>query len=370
MKRSIQLLLLLPLLWAAGCQKEASTPGSETTGKPGEKPVHIRTAIANPSKATKAVILGTTIPDGFSYGLFVCNEGETDENNKHKDNSWNLKASYKAGADGNDGKWTYQYVDNMKNGSLTPSFYDNITITAREDQKKADLYAYSPYMEGAYLSDPTAIPFSFANGSQSDLMYAVENAGTDNKGLDPLREDVETLPAHFTFKHALALLVFEFKLKNHISSTNTSNYILKQITVNNKKFGTSVAKLYKEGTFNAVDGSFSSDSDVNSLEVSANNLTIQHRDDGPDGIAYLLLVPTDLEDDELEMEFNLSSTDDVKLPPFVLKKEDLKHIDGTYGFQGGYKYTFHFTLDNFLYLNGVTISDEWTEGEELTPIEI
>lgn len=375
MKRLIELTLLLPLLWAAGCQKETSTPGDKTSGEVGEATVKIHASLASPNNSTKAVILEDNIPDGFSYGLFVCTNNTQDQ--KHKLNSWNLKATYKAGSDETDGKWTYQYIDNLNLGTLTTSSYENITITDREDHKPADLYAYAPYISGAFSTDPTRIPFTIENNiiNQADLMYAEENSDPQkNKGLDPLSED--ELEADFTFKHALTLLAFEFRIKNHVSNTNTSNYILRSISVKNTKKGTEgcKAKLYNQGLYNAVENkfSFTVNNEVETIEVNQSELLISHKDNGPDLTAYMLLVPTDVNDDELEFTFKLSAENSVPLPPFVLKKEYLKHSDDetTYGFKGGYKYTFKFTLDDFLYLNG-TIIDEWAEEEEeLTPIEI
>ena len=374
MKHIAQLLLLLPLLWAVGCQKESSRQEREMTGTKGEAPVQIHASLATSTPATKSIIRGTDIPDQFSYGLFVCTEGNTDE--AHKMNSWNLKSSYAAGLEGEAGTWSFQYIDDYGSGELSANTYDYITITSKEDENgnsiKADLYAYAPYIKGTF--SPTAIPFSIAknNYNQIDLMYAEENdLPAINKGLDPLA-NVEKLEANFTFKHALALLVFEFEIKNHNNAFSTK-YLLNNITI--KKINpenNTEAHLYKSGYFNAITPTFYNCSEVDALSVSitndlGDNFAIIPVEGGPDATAYVALVPTKVEDDELEIVITLNSH---PTKPFVIKKENLRHNGGEFGFQGGYKYTFSFTMDNYLYLDDFSIS-EWDDQEyPLETVEI
>lgn len=376
MKRKTQLFLLLSLLWAAGCQKEASHQSNEGSREEREAMVQIHASLSKPTNATKAIIKGATIPDNFSYGIFVCMSNDETYKKKHKDNSWNLKASYKANEE-EEGTWSYQYV-NPADGSLNENSYNNITITAREGHEHADLYAYAPYT--AYTADdykqsgPTAIPFSIANNNkdQLDLMYAVENTSpTENKDLDP-ESETEFLEANFTFKHALALLVFEFEIKNHNNAFSTK-YLLNNITI--KKINpenNTEAHLYKSGYFNAITPTFYNCSEVDALSVSitndlGDNFAIIPVEGGPDATAYVALVPTKVEDDELEIVITLNSH---KTKPFVIKKEYLRHDGGEFGFQGGYKYTFSFTMDNYLYLDDFSIS-EWDDQEyPLETVEI
>lgn len=344
-----------------------------------EVPVRIHTALATPANATKAIVHGIEVPDNFSYGLFVCNHGSTDE--KHKDNSWNLQASYAKGQVGNAGTWSYQYVEDFTNGMIGSYAYNYITITSKKDptgrEVFADLYAYAPYYaptgNAAYENlNPTAIPFTIADdvSEQADLMYATENADqSKNKGLSALNEDVETLEANFTFTHALALLAFEFKIKNFETYSNT--YTLQSIQVKKTESATT-AKLYGSGTFNAIDGTFNSDCvDKDNLTIRQNQVIV-HQNNNADLTAYVALVPTQIEDDELEIHFifNKGISPQIEVKPFVLKKEYLKHEDGiNYGIKGGYKYTLRFTLDNYLFLDGFTVGT-WEDGEPLEDIAI
>ncbi len=366
MKRLIQLFLLLPLLWVAGCQKEVSEQRTEATGTVGEKTVIIQATLAEPKAVSKALVHGESFYNGFGYGIFVCDHLTTDY--RHKQNSWNLKASYQINGDNNEGVWTYQYIDNLRDGTLTSNQYANITITDKQDNNDlhvtADLFAYAPYVPEAYNNDPTCIPFTIASSiaNQDDLMYAEENGDPEkNKGLDPLTEGEDPLEVSFTFKHALALLAFDIQELNNYGGSNASTYTLNSITVKNVNTGTgSTAKLYNGGYFNALDGSFNcTGNETESITISSNFVISPNNQD----LAYMVLVPTEIEDNELEFVFTMNTGKSMDLHPYRLKKADLLHSDGsTVGFKGGYMYTFHFTLDNYLYLNDIEISDFWEEG--------
>lgn len=366
MKPLIQILPLLLLCLSVGCQKEISEEGEAT--RDGGTIVQINAALAGRTNATKAIIGDTEFPDKSTYGIFVCKNGGYE---KHKLNSWNLAAVYNVNQETLTGKWSYYYVADQRKGGLSDYGYDFITITARQDHSAADLYAYAPHITEAFENGPEAIPFTIAErlADQADLMYAVENADPDqNKGLDPEGDD--PLVANFTFQHAMSQLVFTFKLKN-----NNTLYQLNKIVVKKAKENTT-AKLLREGTFNAIDGTFAGE-DVDSLFVSYKGawsvapINIDSKDNA--AIARMLIPPTVVEDDELVIEFYMNDKPQI-VRPFLLKKEYLKHGDNSqYGFQSGYTYTFNFTMDNYLYLNGIAIDDTWKEADsenQLKDIEI
>ena len=389
MKRILNIFTLVSLLAAISCTKQ---PEGRTEAV--ETPVHIEAGLLSNETATKAPILTTTFPDAAnqytkadaaSYGIFVCKNGTLDT--PHKANSWNLKAEHYPDGDPSTPDWRYTYVGNVSTGELAEGYYDNISITERlDDHATADLYAYAPYLAGAYARTPEAIPFNMAVGmsSQQDLMYAVENQATHNdltpaqdgnEGLDPTEP---VLNATFTFRHAYALLAFKFKLR-----TEGSIYNLQYITVNLRdpdSDGITSAKIYKSGTFNAVTGTFNAGcQEVSSYQVSYPTIgDYQTAGIGATDVtsatteatAYLMMVPTQPEDDELVFYFTFQEYGQLTLQPFYLKKSQLLHSDGvTYGFQSGYRYTFHFTLDNYLYLDGIDIEDGWG-SDTLGPFEI
>ena len=340
-------------------------------------PVYINTEIIEATE-TKLPTFGLSFPAyndndlRGSYGIFVCKNRTTDRANAHKTNSYNLQAKF----DGT--QWTYYYVGDLSTGRVSESGNDHITLTKRNDNETADLYAYSPYIPNAYSSGPTAIPYSmlyahYQNLYQYDLMYAVQNSDTyfgtpgSNANFDPESED--PLLANFTFRHAFSLLAFKFKLGNDASSgaygTGTV-YNLTNITVALKD-GATTAKLYSAGTFNAITGEFVDNNDVSSISIPQYDRTISSASSY--STFYIMLVPTDVADNELIFTFTVNGK---TLQPFSLLASHLiRYTDGTHttpveGTEGrmeaGYIYTFYFTLDNYLYL------DDFTVGEWTTPV--
>lgn len=344
------------MLSLVACTKETDRSRNDTA-------VRIQASISSREASTKAPVIGSAFPNNGSYGIFVCKNGTT--TTAHKFNSWNIRASYTE-SDG----WNYYYVSNLSSGAVASTGYDHITLTARDDAATADLYAYSPYVQSAYSAGPTAIPYSIAENidNLTDLMYAQENMTPDNTDLDPL--SVSDLSATFTFKHAYSLLAFRFKL-GHDSYTGGygtgTTYNLTKITVtldDPDSDGSTTAKLYTSGTFNALTGSFN----AGGTEVSSLSVTYPTFGDWKRTInsastyatAYMVLVPTDVADDELVFTFTVNGQ---VLQPFKLQRLQLLHNDSsTYGFRPGFKYTFNFTLDNYLFFDGFTVSDVWDDA--------
>ena len=341
-------------------------------------PVYINAEIQDVSE-TKNPTFETSFPAyndndlRGSYGIFVCKNGTTNRANAHKTNSYNLQAKY----DGTN--WTYYYVADLSSGQVSESGNNHVTLTKRDDTPKtADLYAYSPYIRDAYAYGPTAIPYSitrirWSNIYQYDLMYAVENSatysGTDgsNANFDPESED--PLQANFTFRHAFALMEFKFKLGNDAVSgaygTGT-NYALTNITVTLQD-GATTAHLYSSGSFNAITGEFVDNNEVSSVSIPQYDKVISSATS--DTIVDLMLVPTEVADNELIFTFTVNGK---TLQPFSLLATHLRrYTDDTHStpvpdtegkLEGGYIYTFSFTLDNYLYL------DDFSVGVWTTPV--
>lgn len=359
MNRKINILMLVSLL-AVACSKQL--PGQSGAV---ETPVHIEAGLLSNKMGTKGPITDTNFPDAAAsttsagaatYGIFVCENGTLDT--PHKSNSWNLRAAHYPDDDPSTPDWRYTYVGNLSTGALASGDYDDLSITSHPEGKTADLYAYAPYIQDAYRNTPQAIPFTM-NGSmvsQIDLMYAVENLTNANSALDP-RES--SLNATFTFRHAFTLLEFKFKLR--VNGTFTSLNRINVSLNDPDDDGITSGKIYTSGTFNAVTGTFNSCNAVNSYSVTYPNSYATGATDinsaTIEASAYLMLVPTQPENDELVFRFTIGG---LTLQPFYLKKSQLLHSDGiTYGFQSGFTYTFHFTLDNYLYLDGIDIEDGW-----------
>ena len=367
MKKTVFFIITLALLLPA-CNREAM-PG------PGEAVVHINVSLIEDDVATKFPITGSSfsayspVDHSGTYGIFVCLNGTTDT--AHKLNSWNIMARYAT-----EDNCLFYYVASLSSGEVASTGYNHITLTKRDlDNKSADLYAYAPYTLSAYANGPTAIPYSITNNiaTQTDLMYAVENITSDNTDLSPTSN--EPLTATFTFKHAFSLLNFRFKLGNNGSTCSLSDVTVRVIDPDSD--GETTAKLYRSGTFNAITGTFNNDglSPPSPLSVlltdSGSSTPIPINSTSYDASANLMLVPTNVEDDELGFTFTVNGQ---TLQPFSLKASHLTRyeednttpVDGTEGkLEGGYRYTFYFTLDNYLYLDGFTVG-EWTTP--LTPL--
>lgn len=338
------ILLLVLLLLPSGCNKQNYEAG------PKEAIVNIRTSIESTSPATKYHISGTTVN---SYGIFVCEHNTTDT--PHKSNSWNILAQYNSTA----GEWQYYYVANLITGALSSSPTQNLTITERPDGHSADLYAYLPYRQDAFNKSPTRIPYSLPCSDVTwydrdiqDLLYAVQN-GSGNKDLDPTSGD--PLEAVFTFRHAFALLVFNF---SSLYSGSSHNIFRATISKNPDYTGVSIARLYASGTFNAITGTFNDDDAVNvqSFFSQAADWRTDITSPGVESPLYMMIVPTEFNDGELQVTFML---DGINTRPFIIRNVDVQHFDGTAGFQAGYVYNFHYTIENYVRFDGVTVSDDW-----------
>ena len=346
MKHFFTYLVLLLITLCTSCRKEVKETRQEAI-------VNITTSLANTmsSVTTKAVRTGAVFLNYDSYGICVFKNGTLDT--PHKSNSSNIRAY-------NYDMWRYY-------PSGSSSYTSDLTISSREDAATADLYAYVPWID-RFSVNIERIPYSVR--SQIDIMYAEENLATyensigGNQNLSPTSPD--PLNAHFSFKHLYALLVFNFKLLN-AGTTYTVNSIT--VSLNDEEGDGTIAKLYSEGYFNAITGSFlPGATEENSItfndgQLSFNNEPINNTTTG--GNRGIMLVPTEVADNELVFTFTINGQ---TLLPFVLQKEQVRHYvndtpTDTYGFKSGYKYTFYFTLDNYIYFNGITISDQWNEME-------
>ncbi len=332
-------LLFLGILSLTACTKEPSSAGS--TG--GSQVVDIRASIQGESAPTKAtwVNFGNTA----TYGIFTCIHEDTSSPTEFatfKPSLWNAQAQMSGG-------WKYKNVASYTDGTLYSEGSSSFILMGRNDGKLADFYAYAPWSQTAFLTGPRNIPFN----RSTDLMYATENTTNANRGKDPA--SLSALTADFHFQRVMACLRFEFTLDT--PDNTTMSVSLNSIQDNDPAGGTAV--LYSGGVFDAITGAFVSKTETDRL-TGLGSCQVS----GGGGAIQFTLVPTEVSvDDELTFTF-YSSTH--MLPPFVLKASQVLHSDGiTHGFQAGYKYTFHFTLDNYVRLDGFNIQT-WGDPEDLS----
>lgn len=309
------------------------------------------------SVETKAPILSgesggeAQFPKNASYGLFICDHVAEGPNSyiEHAPNYNNIKANNSKDAS----KWMFSYNDDKL------EFPVIFLIGKKDDADRsvcADIFAYAPYDKG--VTSPECIEFEIS--TQTDVMYAIQNcAPSVNKNINPIGSASE-VDVPLTFAHALTLLEFNVELKNdkynHPEGNGDVNgYSIDKITI--AKNSTAEVPLYSGGTLNAVNGTLTPKDDVESMTVKckcdANKNKIK---------TYLLLVPTQPDDDEYIFSFHLN--DVVLNSVFHLKKEHLRHGDSAeYGFKAGYKYTFNFVIDNYIHFTGVEFG-KWTTVEK------
>ena len=218
-------------------------------------------------------------------------------------------------------------------------------------------------------------------------MFAAEN-GVDNLDIDPADLDANprftqngplgrTLEVSLTFTHALALLEFDFWVKNRWynhpdENGNALGYTLNSIKVTRREGG---HPLYTSGKMNAMRSGLLYDlTESASVTVSGlaphNGGTITvgsgNYSPGTAAKAYILQVPSQAgetySDGDYTFEFHFSGQ--TYPVTFTLLREHIRHADGTtYGFQPGYRYRFKFEIDNYVHFEGVTVG-EWETVEE------
>ena len=347
---------MLAVLLAAACTKQPA-------GEQGAV-VEIRTAVEGAAGDTKAIITGTDFPSWNdraddprgTFGIFSCvHEDVPSEYAAHKPTTYNMRG-YKSGS-----SLRYHYVSTVGSGTLEGEYSNRFILTQRKDDKTADLYAYAPWTADAWESGPTAIPFETVK--QWDWMYAVENNrpyltpidanDRENSDLDPAAGT--DLKAAFYFRHAMAQVRFEFRLLN-----TPTDYLVRLVSVTRS----SGAPLYSAGTFNAITGALENLEETDSLTPDLHEWI---RSTSPTAIS-VLLVPGEIGPGD-ELTFTFSANGQV-LQPFVLTRDRVAHGDGVnFGLKAGYTYTYHFTMDNYVFFDGFTVSTDWTTGT-LDPIHI
>ncbi len=301
--------------------------------------VEIRTAIEGATADTKTIVTGTDFPSwngradepAGTFGIFSCvHEDVPSEYAAHKPATYNMRG-YKSGS-----SLRYHYVATAGSGTLEGEYSNRFILTQRKDDKTADLYAYAPWTVDAWASGPTAIPFETVK--QWDWMYAVENIDAndrENSDLDPAGTD---LKASFYFRHAMAQVRFEFRLLN-----TPTDYLVRLVSVTRS----SGAPLYSAGTFNAITGALENLEETDSLTPDLHEWI---RSTSPTAISILLV-------------------------PGEITRDRVAHGDGvTFGLQPGYIYTYHFTMDNYVFFDGFSVSTDWTTpaspDDDLNPIHI
>ena len=332
-----------------------------------QKGVYLNIQSSVKTDDTKSAITGTQLPNGTTFGLFICDHHASSGPNPYREHSPqynNIKAERR------NSQWMYSYAGYKA--------FPTIFVLEKKDENdvpiKADIFAYVPYLPD--IKTPESIPFNI--NEQKDLMYAVENNDpAKNKEIDPAASGTE-VDIPLTFAHAFALLEFNILLKNeqynHPDGNGTAirNYLSSIQVRKNGNMNADDIHLYSTGMMNAIDGSLSSLQEASYLDFSKGNIGIDNNkvSGGRRMItARMLLVPAEPDDDEYIFSFTFDkSTINTE---FVLKKEHLRHgTTDQFGLKAGYKYTFNFELDNYIRFKDVSFGEWSTVEEPIYEIEI
>lgn len=272
---------------------------------------------------TKGYYEGSVFKNGESFGLCIVEHGT--ETPFH-DGYGNIEVIFKSG------KWVYKIGSNE---------YDKLTLTSTG--KTADVFAYAPYINDPYLK-PTTIPVNISDNL--DFMYDKDNVASSHLNINPSSGGNINLP--ISFYHALSRLCFNIQLEN-----DGSDQLLNYVEIRKKSTGST--SLYSSGTFNAKTNTFSMNS-ANSLRV---NYPVTQLDTAKKAFE-MLLYPVTYSDNSYSIVFGIDGFE----YEYVIRSSDLAHGSSVSGtpFSRLYLYTFNFTFDNYVHLNGITIKNGWTTG--------
>lgn len=339
---------------------------------------------------SRSIVSGTSPFSNFTFGLFI---------NKHNDDSdvlepfsdnavnWNIKATQSGNTKNN---WVWAYA-NASSTTFSP-----LTLYSPDPENEhIDLYAYSPWKSGVTLEK--GYVFNLASQTQGnsnnieDVMYATyTGAGNLDKEIGEAN-----LPLGIQFHHALSRININLRLKNpQQAGYDNWHYLCIRKIVLSRKSG-AATPLNIVGSMNPITHeltpvkSFETTQQIEGVTLTDNNRNTyrgytltQLKNNNVHLIvddnyrSYDMLVyPTEyLQDDDFELKFYFDSDyeSEALVQSFPIKMSDITHSDGvTTGFKAGYTYKFYFTIDNFMRLSNIVISDEWeTVGTEETEILI
>lgn len=338
------------LLILVSCSKE---------NRVGQSEFMLNVDIEQAALATKVVINRTEFANGDNMGIFVYNGENVHPHTSlrpYNDKYKNVKAMRLTTANRlGDYQYTFNgYADPFYKlyfmSSPTETYTDGLTF-----------YAYAPWNSGA--ESITSIPFKVGGKSKSvaDLMYAIQNTEIDlSKNNACIEPDGEDKQINFTFRHSMALLKFRLKCRYENSKMSVSSITLKST-------GEDKTPLYVSGNYNALKNEF--------FPVEGQTVTTDYSDD-PNEFDnteykdyYFLIVPVDTYDDcSYEVVFNLQGQ--TLKDTYQIRASDLlpKESTGQAAFKAGYTYTFNFVIDNYIQIDGVSVSDQWSTGEPINVI--
>lgn len=379
-KPGIKVFIVLSLLLSA-CQSSDFTD-SLNQGEPGRVVLDVKTDVADietscsePIGGSRSVYTGTTLNEsGRTYGIMITEHNDTPTDYAPYD-AQNLYGNIQAwyGNYSSKGtKWWYSFQ------STSGSRFNPLYLVTDDTSRHFDIYAYSPWKAGITIENGYSYNLnSVKQDDLLDLMYATyeDEDGFTPTNLNKTFDKNNPVPVKIHFHHALSRIVFHFKLANsqNIGIDGQTGLRLFRISLNNTEGA--ITPLYTQGRMNILTGEVTTMQARTSFEQIVDYATgndkyiysydIVSSDNWSDFNMLVHPIPYQADDDFFfRIYFNSSAPSNKLVHTYNIKRSDLLHADGTYGFQSGYVYHFYFIIDNYIHLKNVIIKDDWTNTDE------
>lgn len=340
MKRFSIIYVFFLLMITFSCTKEKRSFG-----------VSFQTSVEQ-SAISKAIVTGESLPTGSSMGVFVYH-AEIKDSPMTNFSDYGEKYTNIKGDRNSAGKWEYT----LRGGGTPFQNFFLIEPTIEGGTGALAICAYSPYTQEA--TSIKNIPFTLGGNHSklTDLMWAEQNRNSDNLYIRP---EGGTKEIPLTFKHALSMLVLDFKCQNEGTIMTISSIRI-------KKNGTT--PLYLSGEFNAVDGTFPSLVPVGEdgllFSLENDNFTFNHsglinnKYESFGGIP-LLIVPVDNYQNDGDYVIEFTFNGQMLATKYAIRVNDIIK-EGTSKFAQGYTYKFKFVFDNYAQIKniGVSVDEIW-----------
>lgn len=343
-----------------------SSCGGDDVVKPGLAPGELAFKVEIETRCStvksRAPIMASDFANGNTYGLVIYKAGSKSE---YYDPSFNnIKASK------NSSLWYYD----VKNGQTR---FDKLYLLAELENELADIYAYAPFSTTAEGIEK----ITYKMEDQPDIMYAVQNMGTENKGIGPASSEADRT-IKLSFRHAMPLLRLAFRRANEESTMNGED-VNTPVKITKFQLATipgSTMRLCKEAEFNAATGALTPvnygsyfPSSWQGLQVTAVKPKGEttFNPEAEYNYIYILLLNTGEIPAESGGMFQLKVWLDNTAAPAYDHPLDIPagttaggvDVDGM--LLPGVMYTYYFTIDNYIHFEHIHTDSEWVFGDEI-----
>lgn len=362
----------------AGCRKADGPDGGGAV----KTTLDIRVSVDGTRDAggveTRSVVTGNTLnQSGRTYGIIACEHEDSPAAFRIYDaDDANIYGNIQAKYSGS--RWVYGFEP-----TVSATFYPLFFVT-QDTSRHMDLYAYAPWKRGITVGAGYEYDLALVNEPDiPDLMYATYEDGDGNRtNRDITFVNNANIPVDIHFHHALSRIAFHFRLAKEQYAGLDGWHAMRLWQIDLRRSESSATPLYTHGTMDLLTGEVThmgkSQEQQTVTYATALNRTdaVSTYDVYKEGVwktFNMLVHPTGYEQDgDFSFRFffngNTPSTQ-AFIQDYPIPMSDLRHGDGTCGFQPGFCYHFYFVIDNYIHLQDVVIDTDWTSADE-TEIKI